>query len=232
MLTKSQARLFFIAGSLLFTGVFLFLTVDTVRKVPAQTKQQNLTEAVNRGKEIWDKNNCMGCHTILGEGGYYAPELTKVVERRGTGWMKMFLKDPEAMYPGERKMINYHFNDQQIDDLIAFFDWIGKMDLNGFPAKPNLQVTTPATSAKTTDTTLLSAQPATFKSVCTACHSVGGVGGNVGPALDTVGRKFDNAYLHKWIKDPQAVKPDTKMPKLPLADADIDALVSYLTTLK
>jgi len=232
MLTKSQARFFFVAGSLLFTGVFLFLTVDTVRKVPDQTKQQNLSEAVNRGKEIWDKNNCMGCHTILGEGAYYAPELTKVVERRGTSWIKIFLKDPEAMYPGERKMVNYHFNDQQIDDLIAFFDWIGKMDLNGFPAKPNLQVATPSASTNTTDTTLLSAQPTTFKNVCTACHSVGGVGGNVGPALDTVGRKFDNAYLHKWIKDPQSVKHDTKMPKLPLADADIDALVTYLTTLK
>jgi len=234
MLTKSQARFFFVAGTLLFTGVFLLLTIDTVRKVPNQTHQQNLTEAVNRGKEIWDKNNCMGCHTILGEGAYYAPELTKVMERRGKDWIKIFLKDPQAMYPGERKMINYHFNDQQIDDLIAFFDWIGKMDLNGFPAKPNLQVAPGAASntSVTTDTALLALQPATFKNVCSACHSVSGAGGNVGPALDTVGRKFDEAYLHKWIKDPQSVKADTKMPKLPLSDGDIDALVVYLGTLK
>ncbi len=234
MLTKSQARFFFVAGTLLFTGVFLLLTIDTVRKVPNQTHQQNLTEAVNRGKEIWDKNNCMGCHTILGEGAYYAPELTKVIERRGKDWIKIFLKDPQAMYPGERKMINYHFNNQQIDDLIAFFDWIGKMDLNGFPAKPNLQVAPDAASntSVTTDTALLALQPATFKNVCSACHSVSGAGGNVGPALDTVGRKFDEAYLHKWIKDPQSVKADTKMPKLPLSDADVNALVVYLGTLK
>lgn len=42
----------------------------------------------------------MGCHTLLGEGAYYAPELTKVVERRSAAWIDRFLQDPEAMYPG------------------------------------------------------------------------------------------------------------------------------------
>jgi nitric oxide reductase subunit C len=55
MLSKSQARLFFILGTVLFSLVFLFLTVDTVRKVPAQTKQQNITEAVHRGKKFGKK---------------------------------------------------------------------------------------------------------------------------------------------------------------------------------
>jgi nitric oxide reductase subunit C len=34
----------------------------------------------------------MGCHTILGEGAYYAPELTKVIERRGEGYVKAVLQ--------------------------------------------------------------------------------------------------------------------------------------------
>lgn len=41
MLTKSQARLFFILGTVLFSGVFLFLTVDSIKKVPEQTNQEN-----------------------------------------------------------------------------------------------------------------------------------------------------------------------------------------------
>ncbi|HRK74564.1 MAG TPA: cytochrome c, partial [Rhodothermales bacterium] len=120
MLSKSQARLFFIVGTIFFSGVFLWLTVDTIRQVPNQTRAANITPAVDRGKKIWEANNCMGCHTIFGEGAYYAPELTKVVERRGEVWLKTFLKDPEAMYPGERKMTNYHFSDNQINDVIAF----------------------------------------------------------------------------------------------------------------
>ncbi len=27
------------------------------------------------GKKVWEDNNCIGCHTLLGEGAYFAPEL-------------------------------------------------------------------------------------------------------------------------------------------------------------
>jgi len=88
--------------------------------VPAQTRAANITAEVARGKRIWEDNNCMGCHTLFGEGAYYAPELTKAVERRGKPWLRLFLKNPEGMYPNDRKMVNYHFNDAQIEDAIAF----------------------------------------------------------------------------------------------------------------
>lgn len=154
MLSKSQARTFFLLGTLLFSLLFLFLTVDTIRQVPAQTRSKNITPAVARGKHLWDVNNCMGCHTLLGEGAYYAPELTKVYERRGAAWMDIFLKDPQAMFPGQRKMVQYKFSDQDRQDLIAFFKWIGEMDLNGFPPRPSrdlnaglpAQITPPAPS--------------------------------------------------------------------------------------
>lgn len=231
MLTKSQARLFFILGTVLFSGVFLFLTVDSIKKVPEQTNQEKLSEEVNNGKILWEKNNCMGCHTILGEGAYYAPELTRTVERRGKEWLKIFLKDPQAMYPNERKMVQYNFTEKEIDDIVAFLDWIGKIDLNGFPAKPDLQTssTTTSSSSSTVSTT---AQPEKFKQLCSACHSIGDVGGKVGPALDGVGNRLDETYMHNWIKDPQAVKPGTAMPKLPLSDEEINELVSFLITLK
>jgi hypothetical protein len=37
--------------------------------------------------------------------------------------------------PGQRRMQNYHFT-RQIDDLVAFLQWIDGMDLNGFPPPP------------------------------------------------------------------------------------------------
>jgi nitric oxide reductase subunit C len=106
VLSKSQAKVFFLGGTGVFTAAFLSLTIDTHRKVPAQTRQANITAEVARGKRIWEDNNCMGCHTLFGEGAYYAPELTKAVERRGKPWLRMFLKNPEAMYPNDRKMVN------------------------------------------------------------------------------------------------------------------------------
>lgn len=230
MLSKSQARAFFLIGTLIFVVIFIGLTIDTVRRVPEQTKQTNMTEQVIQGKDIWDKNNCMGCHTLMGEGGYYAPELTKVYERRGPAWMKMFIKDPQAMYPGERKMIKYNFSDAEIDDLIAFFKWIGEMDLNGFPPKPNVLVPSQAPSGGVSVSSVKA--PAQFDQICLACHAVGGKGGNVGPALDGVGARRDAKYLNQWLRDPQSLKVGALMPKLPLSDADVEALVKYLSELK
>ncbi len=229
MLSKSQARSFFLGGTLICATAFIALSVDSMRQVPKRTHSQNLSEEVKRGKHLWDKNNCMGCHTLMGEGAYYAPELTKVYERRGQEWMKVFLKDPEAMFPGARKMVNYHLSDGDITDLIAFFKWMGEVDLNGFPAKPNLVVPLPPSVGIAP---ALSAAPQKFAQICTACHALGGKGGNVGPALDGVGKKWDSAYLDEWLKDPPSKKPGTLMPKLPLTDPERAELVQFLSGLK
>ena len=226
MLSKSQAKLFFISGTLLFSVLLLILTVDTLRQVPMQTRESNLSDEVKRGKLLWDKNNCMGCHTIMGEGAYYAPELTKVYDRRGPEWMKVFIKDPQAMFPGERKMTKYNFTDSEINDLIAFFKWIGEVDLNGFPAKPTLALAMNNAGATTDKANI--PQPAKFKSLCMACHSLSGTGGKVGPALDGVGKKFNSEYLHKWISNPSEVKPGTAMPKLPLTEDERNEIVKFL----
>lgn len=206
MLSKSAARMFFLTGTIGLSVIFLGLTFDTLRRVPDQTKARNLTPQVVQGKHLWDKNNCMGCHTLLGEGAYYAPELTKVYERRGPEFVKAMLRNPQAMYPGQRRMVQYHFTDPEMDALVAFFQWIGQMDLNGFPPKPTLLPV--AVSTVTGDSAVARmAQPKVFSQLCIACHSLGGQGGSVGPALDDVGQRRDYANLVAWITDPQQIKP-------------------------
>ncbi|MCX5736969.1 MAG: cytochrome c [Proteobacteria bacterium] len=227
MLSKSQARLFFLGGTLFFSVIFIALTVDTLRQIPARSHQDRMAAEVVRGKGIWDKSNCMGCHTILGEGGYYAPELTKVVQRRGKEWIAIFLANPQAMFPGERKMVNYHFDDGQTRDVIAFLDWIGGIDTNGFPPKPDLVLPAAVAAANVN----LAPPPVMFGTVCVACHSVGGKGGAVGPALDGVAHRKTPQELDRWLADPAAVKPGTAMPKLPIDDSTRAALVAWLSTL-
>lgn len=217
-----------------FSAVFLGLTIDTVMQMPARTNQAAMSPSVVRGKEIWEENNCMGCHTILGEGAYYAPELTKVVERRGVPWIKIFLKDPQAMFPGQRKMVKYDFTEAEIDDVTAFLSWIGTIDTNGFPAKPDMgaKAAPPAAVVAAVSGTPASRlpPPAMVTQVCQACHAVGGVGGLVGPSFDGVGQRFDREKLDAWLKDPQAVKPGTAMPNLGLSDAVRAELVTWLLT--
>ena len=237
MLSKSQAKVFFLGGTVLFSAIFLGLTYDTHRQNAERTNEASLTESVIRGKEIWERENCMGCHTILGEGAYYAPDLTKVVQTRGEEWIRIFMKDPQAMFPGERKMVQYNFNDQEMDDIIAFLRWVGNIDTNGWPPRPNISVRTiPGTrevqSGPEVEETVRAEAPAKFKSLCVACHQVNGKGGNVGPALDGVANRFDRPYLVKWLKNPQEIKPGTAMPKLPLEESEVESIVDYLMTLK
>lgn len=139
MLSKKQARAFFLGGTLVTFLIFIGLTIYSFSKENDQTNRENLTAEVVRGKEIWESNNCMGCHTLLGEGAYYAPELTKVVDRlnirydgNGETVIKSILMSPSPWQLNGRKMVAYGMTEQEASDVVAFFNWIGKIDLNGF----------------------------------------------------------------------------------------------------
>lgn len=67
---------------------------------------------------------------------------------------------------------------------------------------------------------------------CNGCHAIGEEGGKVGPALDRAGFRLNGTWIYRWVKNPQAMKPDTRMPALGLSDADAKAVTMYLTTLR
>ena len=232
MLSKSAARAFFLGGTGITAAAFVLLTVDTMSQLNKRSNQEALTPAVAHGFEIWTQNNCMGCHTLMGEGAYYAPELTQVVSRRGAPWIRAFLKDPEAMYPGRRKMVKYDIFDpkadpnaeKNIDDMIAFFSWVEKIDLNGFPPEPDLAgPNLPQADAKDPW-----AGAPEIVAVCKGCHSLKGQGGAVGPALDGVSKRLNPKDMAEWIQNPAKVKPGTAMPVLGLSDETVSALVTFL----
>ncbi len=73
---------------------------------------------------------------------------------------------------------------------------------------------------------------------CTTCHAIGGVGSKVSSSLDGVGTKLTAAQIKEWIVNPAPLiakvtpKPKVNMKKYVLPDADLDALVAYLASLK
>jgi nitric oxide reductase subunit C len=244
MLTKSAAKAFFLGGTALCSIAFVLLTMDTLKQMPDRSNQDQMSESVVRGHHIWNQNNCMGCHTIMGEGAYYAPELTKVMERRSHEWIAEFLKDPERMYPGRRKMTKYAMFDPEevgaevaagnVADVVAFFTWVGEIDLNGFPSEPDMSFGANASTTSLIDTSVdssLAAAPEYFKTICMSCHSVGLQGGNVGPALDGVADRYDADYLSRWVADPQSIKADTTMPNFGLKGEQLEEILTFLATL-
>ncbi len=138
--TKSMARNIFYGGSLFFFLLFIALSVDTSEAIPKQNAKAIITPQVAMGKRIWEDNDCIGCHTILGEGAYFAPELGNVYKRFGnsTDAIKAFIKSrPKNGIPGRRSMPQFNFNEKQLSAIAAFLKYASEIDTNGWP--PNIQ---------------------------------------------------------------------------------------------
>ena len=74
-----------------------------------------------------------------------------------------------------------------------------------------------------------------YEKKCKLCHSIKGEGGKQaekGGPLDGVGSKRDRAWLEKYLQDPKATLPESKMPKLKYTDDELKAVVDFLLTLK
>src|SRR5271166_2842994 len=84
LFSKSAARNIFYGGSLVFLLIFLALTTQShLYALRNSTDVAALTASVAHGKRVWEKNACINCHTILGEGAYFAPEVGNVWVRYG-----------------------------------------------------------------------------------------------------------------------------------------------------
>jgi len=78
-----------------------------------------------------------------------------------------------------------------------------------------------------------------FNKSCLGCHAIAGKGGKMGPNLTNFAdrERVAGILAHtpesvaEWLKDPQKVKPGNNMPNLNLDDAQVKALVDYMSTL-
>jgi nitric oxide reductase subunit C len=97
---------------------------------------------VRQGKLTVQAKNCMDCHTLLGNGAYYAPDLTKAwldpswgtaAEREKA--MMDFLLDPtdNARNTLGRRMPNLHLTEDEAKSVTGFLKWMAAIDTNGFP---------------------------------------------------------------------------------------------------
>lgn len=140
-MTRRQARLFAIVSTAIAVVAFIGMTIDSHRQFPKLTNEAAMTAEVLAGKAVWHKYNCTNCHTLLGEGAYYAPDLTKIAAQRGREYLRAFMKDPSAFYDEQkyrRVMPRQGLSEKEIDDVITFLTWISQIDTQGWPPRPIL----------------------------------------------------------------------------------------------
>jgi len=101
------------------------------------------------GKLTSQAKNCMNCHTLLGNGAYYAPDLTKAwidpAWQNGGPLQGMtgkntveeaiaeFLQHPSQYPTHARMMPNLGITADEAKGLVAFLKHMSSIDTNGFP---------------------------------------------------------------------------------------------------
>jgi nitric oxide reductase subunit C len=156
---------------------------------------------------------------LFGEGAYYAPDLTKIAQHRGATYLQAYLRDPSQFYDEQRHrrlMPKQDLSEQEISDLIAFLEWISKVDNQGWPPRPILvvgasipgtdlnqqqlaarpQQAAPPPGARPVNSELhpIAIGESLFRSVappCAACHSIAPGVNLAGPSLAGVGRRAE-----------------------------------------
>lgn len=111
--------------------------------------EEEARELLHLGKLTSQAKNCMNCHTLLGNGGYYAPDLTKAwldpawqdggplqgmtgkntVEEA----MAEFLQHPSQYPTHARMMPDLGITADEAKGLVAFLKHMSTIDTNGFP---------------------------------------------------------------------------------------------------
>ncbi|MFO1206875.1 MAG: cytochrome c [Burkholderiales bacterium] len=134
---SQTARNVFYGGSLFFILVFIGLVFNTEGHIPQRSNAAEITPGVVRGKHLWETRNCIGCHTLLGEGAYFAPELGNVYQRRGPDFIKAWIKAQPTGAPGRRQMPQFNFSEAQLDDLVEFLKWTNGVNTEKWP--PNIE---------------------------------------------------------------------------------------------
>jgi nitric oxide reductase subunit C len=183
------------SGTRLFFAVCLLISVVAFAlAIPSTTPASAMPPAPSVGMGVWKAYNCEGCHTLYGQGGAYAPDLTHIYAMRGGDYLREFLLNPGAFHPNQRQMPMFGLTKSENDNLLAFLQWVGEqpaaqswpprpitvsgggsLDVQPIPSAANTSSDDPVVRGKS----LFSNAPA----ICSTCHSLQADVVIVGPSL-------------------------------------------------
>jgi mono/diheme cytochrome c family protein len=200
---------------------------------PATAGMQKLVVSRNQGSfhpagefgRVYERYKCYVCHQFNGFGGTLAPDLSYEGSRAQRQWLIDFLKDPKTVRPTlVLRMPKFNMTDQEATTLAGY--------IGAAMNSPNVDSAAIDTKQFTSERAALGKQLYEVKYACQSCHTIGSIGGYVGPNLNNAGNWLTPAWIEAWLRNPQALVPDTIEPRRAFTDEEIQALTAYLLTLR
>jgi hypothetical protein len=174
--------------------------------------------SVYEGYKILNQNNCRGCHIIDGFGGqiadvigipeYSPPNLNTEGEKVQPSWLFKFLKEPTLIRPNlQVRMPTFNLSDDEWNAVITAFQ---DLDNNDLAFESDYHVNTRSDKYK-------AGEKLQELGVCSNCHFYGTTfpkqsAETWAPNLALSKDRLRPEWLVKWLDDPQAIMPGTKMP--------------------
>lgn len=185
-------------GTRLFFIIAFTLTVVLAAgmAVPFLQSDDAIPEQVAAGYGIWRDNNCAGCHTLYGQGGAFAPDLTRIYNQRGDTYLREFMVNPNAFHPDQRAMPRFGLTLTETDSLLAFLQWAGDhaaaqnwpprvIAVSGMGALGSAAVAAGGPGSAAQDSPLARGRAlySSAPAICSTCHSLEPDVVLVGPSL-------------------------------------------------
>lgn len=94
-----------------------------------------MPEQAVAGKRVWQKNNCISCHTIFGNGGYVGDDLTHITAKDNPSQLVKYLVTPPVMRPNK---YTHHpaLDETEAQDLVQYLKFVDALPNLGWPPKP------------------------------------------------------------------------------------------------
>ncbi len=192
------------------------------------------------GKQLFTSVGCYGCHSMEDKGATHAPTLDRIMEKTNADWVYNWIQDPKSFHAGAR-MPSLRLSKQEAADVTAYLLTKGK----SAAANESLRAELNDPKNKEAGYLLITQYG------CYGCHNIQGTNklSKLSVDLSGIGKKTtdkldfgDTDIPNTWqdwvfnkIKSPAIythTRGSSMMPKFPLVDDEIHALVVYLKGLR
>jgi nitric oxide reductase subunit C len=117
--------------TLLIVGALSFALFIAINLISARLPTP-IPERAKQGKQVWQRNNCISCHTLFGNGGYVGDDLTHIVGKKTPSQVAEYLVHPPVMRPNKH---THHpaLNAEEARNLVQYFQYIDTIPTLGWP---------------------------------------------------------------------------------------------------
>lgn len=172
---------------------------------------------------VFQTYSCLTCHTIHGDGGTVAPDLSRVGSQLQKDWVKKYFQVPFSRRPIQaERMPKLSIDSTSVSTLLNYFYTVlvdDSLQVQGIPLG---------------DATAIEEGRTLYwdKYGCQSCHQIGSRGGYVGPPLDGAGDRLQPGWIVRWLDDPGRYRPGTVEPRSGMSVSEAKSMAAYLMTIR